>query len=218
MDDQWLTPRLLRNLTLDKLPLGPSDAGSLEVCAASSTVGVATNNFWTCITPDNNGEDVKELEVVAAVSKIFAKQKKKREKMKRRAKQAARDKEQCRTDITIKDIIKECSKATEAGGENTEATSGDKSDDDMGDKASGSGTRKSGSGKDGDDKNTPMDGFANDGDNDDDKNRDGNDDDKGSKKDKDDDKEDDNDEEDVDKDDKEKEKAFDIEMKALDRL
>ena len=110
-------------------------ARSLEVCAAFSAVGVVTNNFWTCITPDKDAEDEEGLAVVAVISEIFAKRKKKRDKMKSRAKQAVMSKEQHERGVTIKDIIQGCSKAAGAEEEKTKATGGGKLDDEMGDGA-----------------------------------------------------------------------------------
>ena len=72
--------------------------------------------------PGQRWDEVEESEAGAAVSKIFAKQKKKRDKMKRCVKQAVRDKEQRENEITIEEIIQECSKAAGAGGENMEAS------------------------------------------------------------------------------------------------
>lgn len=214
MDDQWLAPRPLRNRDFEELSPSPSDTGSLEVCAVSSKVGVATNNFWTRITPEKDAEDKEGLAVVAAIMEIFAKRKK-RDKMKR--KQAVMSKELRKKGVTIKHIIQECSKAEGSEEEKTEATNGGKSDDEMRDGAKGSKTHESGGANNRDDK-IPMDGSTNDGDNNNDKNRNDDDDSKDGTEAEDDDKEDDKDEDDGNEDDKEKEKAFDVEMKALDWL
>ena len=105
-DDQWLTPGLLQSRGSGELSPDPLVLKPLEACTASPTSGVGTQNFWTCITPEEEEEDEEEMAIVAAVSEIFAKRKRKRDKKKRLAKQAARQKKKDKdTEASIDDVI-----------------------------------------------------------------------------------------------------------------
>lgn len=206
MDNQWLTPRPLRSRNFQETSPGLLDAGSLEVCAASSTEGVVTKKNQTCITPDEDVEDKKGLAIVAAVLEIFDKRKKKRDKKKQLAKKAVMNKEGNKKEVTIKDILKGCNKTAGAEEEKTKATGGSVSDDEMGGDDAGSKTSGSGNKRSRDDKNTPMDGSGNDRDDNEDNNRDNDNDSKDGKEADNNDNEEEEDNNEGDEEDKEKEK------------